>query len=251
MTHSGKIIFPDGPWPDGEPLAVCRISSELGAGGMCLGIHIESIEHTSQDSPYDCDDDSLPDFKHPYAWENYGKIILSNTHWRSENRQKTIKLPTPFRFSDLDNLKLKLDFPPQKKGLFKKRKLSEVGDFPDVDQFYFGIYALGHGHVAHHRIQMKIMSDDQINLHWTGLMADSYFGNDTFAYPFTVEARVPFHGLRLEPKTLKEDADRLLDKAVGDPGEWQLKCNTPDHVNVVRNDARFVRRESQEQKEKK
>ncbi len=241
MTNIGKIIFPDGPWPEGEPLEICRISGELTPEGIWLGLHVESIEHNSVSSPYDPDEESLTDFKHPSLWENYGKIILSNTYWATEDRVKTIKLPESFRFTDLDSLELNLDFPP-KKCIFFKRKTSEVSDFPDVDQFYFHIYALGHGHVAHHKILIKIMNDNQLQLNWSGIMADSYFGNDTFEYPFSVEAVVPFYGLYLEPRTSKDSAQQWLNEAVANPDEWQLICKTPKHIDAVGNNARLIKK---------
>lgn len=242
----GRIWFEGNPWPGGHAIKSLSFSLLLDDQGLGLLLDLVSDDYYAEDPTYwDNDEDEAEadsGWQSKAVWGNYHACHLSNTYWGFDPatvpRVDGTLLPinpamcAPLRFSvDPVALGAKSD--------------------KDHDQLGFHIYLTGHDAVAAHAIALARQDDGHFTLHWSGLIAEAYVGDDHFRHPFRAEASgVAFDGfmirnpmrdgdwpkaLQPSPEAREAKARALAARFIKDADQLKFVCGKgadPDYLKI-------------------
>jgi hypothetical protein len=219
MTVNGRIWFEGNPWPEGHAIKECEFRLLLDEQGIGLLLEVVTDDYYAEDPSYfdeDSEDgdeefESQPDWESKIVWGNYHSCKLSNIYWGID-ADTVPRLATPFGRENLRKLHFELD------------TVTFGEESPkDYDEHVFHIYLLGHDAVASHDILIEQQDNGLYKIHWSGLIAKAYVGDDVFKHRFRAEAKdVPFLGFHIEneqpdidyPKPKPPSADERKERAM-------------------------------------
>ncbi|MBU2666203.1 hypothetical protein KOI35_22130 [Actinoplanes bogorensis] len=195
---NGRIWFPGNPWPDGHRVDEFEWAGRLDdLGQLWFDLSLRTADYDEAGDP---GPDDRPDWESPIVWNNYHRCRISSTFWGEATGVLAATPGRPFRIADPQPQRLAADPLP-------------IEDL-DADPA-FHVYLLGHDSVAEHTITFTADADGSHRIDWTGRVALTYAGDETFRYEFRAE----IHGARLTQVTASAGAEGQLSHLLDVPAE--------------------------------
>jgi hypothetical protein len=177
----GRIWFPGNPWPDGHRVEEFDWTGRLDALGRLwfdLTLRTADYDEASVADDGGEEPEDLTDWEAPIVWNNYHRCTLSSIFWEDATGLLAATPERPFRLAGTEPQRLTADPLP----------------IEDLDaEPAFHVYLLGHDSVADHTITFTADGEGAHRVDWTGRIALTYAGDDTFRHAFRAEIR----GVRL------------------------------------------------------
>jgi hypothetical protein len=175
----GTIWFPGNPWPDGHRVEQFDWTGRLDdLGRLWFDLTLRTADYDEAGAADDEEPEDLPDWEAPIVWNNYHRCTMSSAFWEDATGLLAATPERPFRLADPEPQRLTADPLP----------------IEDLDaEPAFHVYLLGHDSVADHTITFTADGDGAHRVDWTGRIALTYAGDDTFRHAFRAEIR----GVRL------------------------------------------------------
>jgi hypothetical protein len=174
----GRIWFPGNPWPDGHRVETFDWTGRLdGLGRLWFDLTLRTADY-DEAGLTDDDDDEEPDdgpaWEAPIVWTNYGRCTISSTFWEDATGLLAATPEGPFRLA----------------GPQPQRRTADPLPIEDLDADpAFHVYLLGHDSVAAHTVTFAADGTGHHRVDWTGRVALTYVGNETFRHEFRAEIR--------------------------------------------------------------
>lgn len=171
----GTIWFPGNPWPAGHRVEEFDWTGRLDdSGRLWFDLTLHTAAYGEAGATDDEESAGLPDWEAPIVWHNYHRCTLSSIFWENATGLLAATPERPFRLADPAPQQLRADPLP-------------VEDLDAEPAFH--VYLLGHDSVADHTITFTADGEGAHHVGWTGRIALTYAGDDTFRHAFRAEIR--------------------------------------------------------------
>lgn len=202
---NGRIWFPGNPWPDGHRIEKFDWTGRLDdAGRLWFDLTVQTAAYDEAGSRTEEDEpDDQPDWEAPIVWNNYHRCTISSTAWEDARGLLAATPGRPFLIAGPEPQRLTADPLP-------------IDDLDAEPAFH--VYLLGHDSVADHTITFAADGLGGHRIDWSGRIALTYAGDETFRYGFRAE----IEGARLahvaRPDAVPDDeAARQISHLLGLP----------------------------------
>lgn len=230
----GRIWFEGNPWPEGHGIKAAEFFLSLSHGydedwtphpQLDLGLTIESEDYYAamtkeeRDAAYDREAKAIDEGVELSDWAAF--IAWQNFH-RCRFQSSNAVIAKAGSLFDMNSL--------SKTCFVFEEGLKKVGDW-DYESSAFTAYILGHDSLADHKIHISNVegAPNLYDINWTGAVAMSYRGDDSFDYRFRAQIRnLPFSGIRVYRDTQN------------DGGESAIRASAQHLLTFKQDDYRFV-----------
>jgi hypothetical protein len=182
--HEGQDLVSGQPVADGHRIEELDWTGRLDdLGRLWFDLTLRTAAYDEAGSTAQADEpDDQPDWEAPIVWNNYHRCTISSTLWEDATGLLAATPGRPFLLADAKPTRLTADPLPM----------------DDLDaEPAFHVYLLGHDSVADHTIIFTGDGTGGHSIDWSGRIALTYAGDETFSYEFRAE----IEGARLEHVT--------------------------------------------------